>query len=67
MAPGKVIHNFEAGAAGGDPASDFAAARLAAKGAALALYARRRQSVPKENALEAFSGPVTPGPRPRGT
>jgi len=42
MASGKVIHNFEAGAAGGDPASDFAAARLAAKGAALVLYARRR-------------------------
>lgn len=52
MGSGKVIHNLEAEAAGG---------------AALALYARRWQSVPEENALEAFSGPVTPGPRPRGT
>jgi len=50
MASGKVIHNFKAGAAGGDPASDFAAARLAAKGAALALYARRRQPVTEETA-----------------
>jgi hypothetical protein len=52
MASGKVIHNLKAQAAGG---------------AALALYARRWQSVPEETALEAFSDAVTPGPRPRGT